>query len=154
MGRFFAKTKRLCKKFFSHAIARSDDKTHLIPVIDALETIAKRSRTRCIKLCVHYNVYLFVSTRNAVRYSKKKNNNNNNDSGLEQIVHTHGTSDRCGWPRGFCELNIPVLSSEYFLPCQLVPVLAPTYSRSRSTTLQSDHLFTLHQSVAQNLSDM
>ena len=98
--------------------------------------------------------YNFLCRHETLSDTVKKNNNNNKGSGLEQIVHTYGTSDRCGWPRGFCELNIPVLSSEYFLPCQLVPVLAPTYSRSRSTILQSDHLFTLHQSVAQNLSDM
>ena len=59
IGHYFLctmKTKRIRKKLFAHTIARADDKTHLIPVIDALGRIAKRSRTRCNKLCVHCTV--------------------------------------------------------------------------------------------------
>ena len=100
-----------------------------------------------------YTIPYNVLCRHETLFDTVKKNNNNNGSGLEQVVHTHVISDRCGWPRGFFELNIPVLTSEYFLTCQLVPVLAPTYSRSRSAILQSDHLFTLHQSVAKSLSD-
>ena len=45
---------------------------------------------------------------------------------------------------------VPVLTPEYLLPSQWILVLAPTYS----LPVQSEYLLTLHQSVAQNLSDM
>ena len=46
--------------------------------------------------------------------------------------------------------KIPVLNPEYLLPSQGIPVLAPT----SSLLLRSEYLFTVHQSMAQNLSDM
>ena len=51
---------------------------------------------------------------------------NSNDIEPEQVVHTHWTSRRGSWPRGF-DL-IPVLTPEYLLPSQWIPVLAPIYS--------------------------
>ena len=81
---------------------------------------------------------------------------NSNGTELKQLVHTHRTSCRAGWPRGFGELNLSP-HSKYFLPLmaptsvsEWIPVLAPIYS----LPLGSEYLFTLHQSVALNLSDM
>ena len=51
---------------------------------------------------------------------------NSNDIEPEQVVHTHWTSRRGSWPRGF-DL-IPVLTPEYLLPSQWIPVLPPIYS--------------------------
>ena len=51
---------------------------------------------------------------------------NSNDIEPEQVVHTHWTSHRSSWPRGF-DL-IPVLTPEYLLPSQWIPVLPPIYS--------------------------
>ena len=51
---------------------------------------------------------------------------NSNDIEPEQVVHTHWTSCRGSWPRGF-DL-IPVLTPEYLLPSQWIPVLPPIYS--------------------------
>ena len=51
---------------------------------------------------------------------------NSNDIEPEQVVHTHWTSRRSSWPRGF-DL-IPVLTPEYLLPSQWIPVLPPIYS--------------------------
>ena len=45
---------------------------------------------------------------------------------------------------------IPVFTLEQLLPFQCLPVLNPTYSLPPL----SEYLFTLHQSLAQNLSDM
>ena len=45
------------------------------------------------------------------------------------------TSCRSGWPRGFGELNLSLLSPpEYLLPSQWVPVHIPTYSLFGLTT--------------------
>ena len=41
-----------------------------------------------------------MPTRKAIRYSV-----NSNGTKLEQVGHTHRTSRRGGWPRGFGELN-------------------------------------------------
>ena len=43
---------------------------------------------------------LSVPTRKAIRYSI-----DSNGTELEQVVHTHRTSCRSRWPRGFGELN-------------------------------------------------
>ena len=51
---------------------------------------------------------------------------NSNDIEPEQVVHTHWTSRRGSWPRGF-DL-IPVLTPENFLLSQWIPVLPPIYS--------------------------
>ena len=81
---------------------------------------------------------------------------NSKGTELKQLVHTHRTSCRAGWPRGFGELNLSP-HSKYFLPLmaptsvsEWIPVVAPIYS----LPLGSEYLFTLHQSVALNLSDM
>ena len=81
---------------------------------------------------------------------------NSNDRELKRLVHTHRISCRAGCPRGFGELNLTP-HSEYFLPLmaptsvsEWIPVLAPIYS----LLLGSEYSFTLHQSVALNLSDM
>ena len=81
---------------------------------------------------------------------------NSNGTELKQLVHTDRTSCRAGWPRGFGELDLTP-HSEYFLPLmaptsvsEWIPVLAPIYS----LLLGSEYSFTLHQSVALDLSDM
>ena len=51
---------------------------------------------------------------------------NSNDIEPEQVVHTHWTSHRSSWPRGF-DL-VPVLTPEYLLLSQWIPVLPPIYS--------------------------
>ena len=70
---------------------------------------------------------------------------------LEHVVHdhTHRTPRRNGWPRGFGELN-PIPHSWVLLPSQWIVVIALTYSLPP----RSEYLFTLHQYVAQNLSDI
>ena len=70
---------------------------------------------------------------------------------LEHVVHdyTHRTPRRNGWPRGFGELN-PIPHSWILLPSQWIVVIALTYSLPP----RSEYLFTLHQYVAQNLSDI
>ena len=72
---------------------------------------------------------------------------NSNGRGLEQVVHTHWKSCRSGWPRGFGSLNT-VSYSWIFTSLSVVSRLA-LYSLLR----RSEQVFTLHQSVAQNLSD-
>ena len=47
---------------------------------------------------------------------------------LEQVISTHRTSCRRGWPRGSSFLN-PSPYSWILLLSQWIPVLAPTYSR-------------------------
>ena len=74
---------------------------------------------------------------------------NSNGTELEQVVHTLRTTCHSGWLRGFGELN-PSLTPEYLLSLQWIPVLAPI----DSLPLRSEYMFTLHQSMAQNLSDM
>ena len=81
---------------------------------------------------------------------------NSNGTELKQLFHTHRISFRADWPRGFGELNLSP-HSKYFLPLmaptsvsEWIPVLAPIYL----LPLGSEYLFTLHQSVALNLSDM
>ena len=54
--------------------------------------------------------------------------------------HTHRTSRRNGWPRGFGELN-----PEYLFPSQWIVVIAPTYSLPP----RCDYPFTLHQYVTE-----
>ena len=70
---------------------------------------------------------------------------------LEHVVHdhTHRTPRRNGWPRGFGELN-PIPHSWVLLPSQWIVVIALNYSLPP----RSEYLFTLHQYVAQNLSDI
>ena len=68
---------------------------------------------------------------------------NSNDIEPEQVVHTHWTSRRSSWPRGF-DL-IPVLTPEYLLPVS-VDSSPPSYLFTSATVR-------LHQSVKQNLSD-
>ena len=38
---------------------------------------------------------------------------NSNGTELEQVIHTHRTSCRSGWPRGFVELNPSTPHAEY-----------------------------------------
>lgn len=80
---------------------------------------------------------------------------------ISDIVWTATTLD---WSKSFTHIEhralavgreglvhqIPVLIPEYLLPPQWVPVVAPTCS----LPLLSEYLFTLHQSVAQNLCAM
>ena len=68
---------------------------------------------------------------------------NSNDIEPEQVVHTHWTSHRSSWPRGF-DL-IPILTPEYLLPVS-VDSSPPSYLFTSATVR-------LHQSVKQNLSD-
>ena len=64
--------------------------------------------------------------------------------------YTPGKSCRSSWPRGSWWTKFPVLTPKYLLPSQRIPVLTLTYS----LPLRSYYLFTLYQSVTQNLSDM
>ena len=59
---------------------------------------------------------------------------------MEQVISTHRTSCQSGWPRGFSCLN----PSPYF----------SLSGFQSSLLLIPENLYTLHQSVAQNLSDM
>ena len=67
-----------------------------------------------------------MPARKAFKYSV-----NSNDPELEQVVHTHRTSYRRGWLRGFAELNpsphsqepITPVTPEYLLPSQWTSVL-------------------------------
>ena len=77
-------------------------------------------------------------------------NVNSSSTELEQIVHTHRTSCRNGLPRGFGELNPSPHS--WIFTC--VSVGSSYLSATYLLPLRSIFLFTLHQSVAQNLSDM
>ena len=72
---------------------------------------------------------------------------NSNGTELERVVHTHrtgavGREGLVNW--------IPFLAPQYILPSQWISVVAPTYS----LPLRSEYLFTLRQTVAQNLSDI
>ena len=62
--------------------------------------------------------------------------------------HTHRTSRRNSWQRGFGELN-PSTHSWILLPSQWIVVIALTYSLPP----RSEYPFTLHQYVAKNPSD-
>ena len=59
---------------------------------------------------------------------------------LEEVVHTLLTLCRSGW----------LLTPEYFLPSQWIPVLASVYS----LPVGSQYLFTLYLNMAPNLSNM
>ena len=59
---------------------------------------------------------------------------------LEEVVHTLLTLCRSGW----------LLTPEYFLPSQWIPVLASVYS----LPVRSQYLFTLYLNMAPNLSNM
>ena len=59
---------------------------------------------------------------------------------LEEVVHILLTLCRSGW----------LLTPEYFLPSQWIPVLAPVYS----LPVRSQYLFTLYLNMAPNLSNM
>ena len=65
---------------------------------------------------------------------------NSNNTEMEQVIHTHRTSSRSGWPRGFAELN-PSPTPEHFLLSQWIQVSAPTYS----LLIRSKNLFALHK---------
>ena len=102
----------------------------------------KPVRIRFFRLCSHYSELLFVPTQKAIRYS--------NGTELEQVVKL--IENRAGAVDRECvgEPKFPVLAPKYLLPSQRIPVLTLTYS----LPLRSYYLFTLHQSVTQNLSDM
>ena len=81
----------------------------------------------------------FLPTWKAVLYSM-----NDNNPQLEQVVYTPRTSCRRNdWPRR-CGEQILILTSEYFLPSQWVPVDAPTHL----LPLRSEYLYTLPRRVA------
>ena len=64
---------------------------------------------------------------------------------MEQVISTHRTSCQSGWPRGFSCLN-PSPYSWIFT--------SVSFRFQSSLLLIPEYPFTLHQSVAQNLSDM
>ena len=87
---------------------------------------------------------LFVPTRIGIR-----NGLNSNSTELDQVVHTRRTTCnyRSVWPRGFGELN-PSPHSWIFTSVSVGSSPLPYLP------LRLDYLVTLHQSVAQNWSDM
>ena len=82
----------------------------------------------------------------AIRYSV-----NSNGTELEQVVHTHRSSCRSGWPKRFGELNPSPHSWIFTSVRQLVhSSLLLIHFRYGPNT----YLFTLHHTVAQNLSNI
>ena len=72
-----------------------------------------------------------MPTRKAIRYSM-----NSNATELEQVVDTHRTSCRNGWPRGFGELNVnpsPHSPPEYLLPSQQISLSPHSYLFTSAT---------------------
>ena len=74
---------------------------------------------------------------------------NSNSTELKQVVHTHRTSCRSSWPRGFGKLNTSPRS-------WIFTSVSVDFSLSSYFSLppRSEYLFTLRQTEAQNLSDM
>ena len=86
-----------------------------------------------VRLCSDYTGLVFVPTPTTE---------------LSSIVRT-ATAQNWNWAVGrigYSEL-IPILTPEYLLPSQRLPVLPPTYS----LRLRSEYLFTLRQIVARNI---
>ena len=93
---------------------------------------------------LRYVYIAFVPTQKAIRYSM-----NSNGTDLEQVVYTHRTYYWKGWPRGFGEMN----HSPHSWIFTSFSVDSSPYSYY-ALPLRSEYLFTLHSSVAQNLSDI
>ena len=80
-----------------------------------------------LQLCSHSTGYLFVEPYKALRYGMDSNGPRRHKS-FTQIEHRAGAVGR----KDLVPL-IPVLSPEYLLPSQWVPVLAPTYEADLAT---------------------
>ena len=72
-----------------------------------------------------------------------------NGPGRHQLITYIGHRAWAVDPEGLVH-QIPVLTPEYLPLAQLVPVIAPTYSLS----WRAEKVFTVRQSIAQNLSDL
>ena len=101
---------------------------------------ATANKNGYIWLCSHPTEQLFVSTRKAIQYTM-----NSNGKEEEQVIHRHWTLCQSGWPKWLL-----FSKSQLFTLAQWISVLFPSYS----LTLPSRHLFILHHSLAQNLSNM
>ena len=98
---------------------------------------------------VTFNIKLSRSTlptRKALRYSK-----NSNGPGLEQVLHTSRICAGAVGREGL-EFQIPILNpAEYLVGVRLSGISLRSYL---FTSAKVQYLFTLQQSVVQNLSDM
>ena len=96
--------------------------------------------TRCLTPCSRNNFRLYRVAFSGATCVQRP--------GASQVVHTDQPSCRCGWAWGFGVLNSSPHS--WIFTSVSVGTSPSTYSLPRRT----DQVFTLHQSIAQNLSDM